>query len=84
MKEIERIINQNPGNASFKYMLLDRMKTDCNYFLGNGNRQEKDLWSNNVTEHIEDMKALWNSFTEDGKPEWLTMEQIEEFEKKMQ
>lgn len=84
MKEIERIINQNPGNASFKYMLLDRMKTDCNYFLGNGNRQEKDLWGNNVTEHIEDMKALWNSFTEDGKPEWLTMEQIEEFEKKMQ
>ena len=26
---------------TFRYMMLDRLKTDCNYFLGNGNRNEK-------------------------------------------
>lgn len=83
MKEIEKIIEQNPGNASFKYMLLDRMKSDCKYYLGNGNRLDKYLWAENVPEHIACMRALWNSFTEDGKPEWLTMEQINEYEKQM-
>ena len=29
------------------------------------------------------MKALWNTFPEDGKPEWLTMEQILNYEKQM-
>lgn len=29
------------------------------------------------------MKALWESFPEDGKPEWLTMEQILGYEERM-
>ena len=29
------------------------------------------------------MKALWDSFPEDGKPEWLTMEQILNYEQEM-
>ena len=28
-------------------------------------------------------KAIWNSFPKDGKPEWLTMRQIEKYERKM-
>lgn len=64
-----------------KYMFLDRMKQDCKYFLGNGNRNTKYLFGNSVKEHIESMKELYNSLKE--KPEWLSMEDIEEFEKKM-
>lgn len=64
-----------------KYMFLDRMKQDCKYFLGNGNRNIKYLFGNSVKEHIESMKELYNSLKE--KPEWLSMEDIEEFEKKM-
>lgn len=64
-----------------KYMFLDRMKQDCKYFLGNGNRHTKYLFGNSVKEHIESMKELYNSLKE--KPEWLSMEDIEEFEKKM-
>ena len=70
-------------DEKFRYMLLDRMKQDCKYFLGNGHRLEKYLWGTDVKNHIETMKALWNSFPENGKPEWLTMEEIEEFEKQM-
>lgn len=30
------------------------------------------------------MKGIWNSFPEDGKPEWLTWEQIEAYEAEME
>ena len=68
---------------TFRYRLLDRMKEDCKYFLGSGNRQEKYLWAKDAFRHIEYMKFLWGSFSEDAKPEWLTMEDIEQFEKEM-
>lgn len=80
---IKNLIAERPATDSFKYMLLDRMKQDCNYYLGNGNRLKKYLWANDEKEHIENMKALWNSFPDEEKPEWLTMEQIETYEKGM-
>lgn len=70
-------------DISFRYMLLDRLRTDCEYYLGNGNRFRGNLWANSEKEHIEYMKALWNSFPEDGKPEWLSFEKILEYEKQM-
>ncbi|ADM80123.1 hypothetical protein phiAS5_ORF0280 [Aeromonas phage phiAS5] len=78
---IQEVIETREADAEFKYMLLSRMKSDCEYFLGFGNRSTRALWAGNVAEQIEGMKALWNSF--DTKPEWLTMEQIEEYETKM-
>ena len=65
---------------TFRYMMLDRLKTDCNYFLGNGNRNEKHLWAGDVDKQIKLMKDLYNSFEE--KPEWISMEDIENFENK--
>lgn len=65
------------------YMLLDRLRSDCNYFLGNGNGYEGHLWANTVEEHIQKMKEIHNSFSKADKPQWLTMEQIEEYERKM-
>lgn len=82
-KEIKRIIETKEPADSFKYQMLDRLRFDCDYFLS-GHRLENHLWSGNVADHIADMKALWNSFPESEKPEWLTMEQIEEYEKQMQ
>ena len=29
------------------------------------------------------MKALWNSFSEEGKPEWLSMEQIDKYKEQL-
>ena len=66
---------------SYRYQMLDRFRMDCKYYLGYGRRNPQNLWAGNVKEHIEIMKALWNSFSE--KPEWLTWEQIEEFETAM-
>ena len=67
----------------FNYMLLDRLKTDCNYYLGNGNKNKKYLWAGDEKKQIKKMKELYNSFSNDNKPEWITLEEIERYEKEM-
>ena len=67
----------------FRYMLLSRMQSDCKYFLGNGNHSDNCLWGGNVKDHIRYMKALWESFSDNDKPEWLTYEELENYEKQM-
>jgi hypothetical protein len=65
----------------FNYLLLGRLRDDCDYYLGNGNRNAKHLWANNEKDQIEKMKELYNSFSDNEKPEWLTYEQILQYEK---
>lgn len=67
----------------FNYMMLSRLRSDCDYYLGNGNRQVSRLWSNSEKEQINKMKELYNGFPDDEKPEWLTYEQILQYEKSM-
>ena len=59
-------------DETFRYQLLSRMVEDCNYYLGYGNRNAKDLWANDEWEQIEIMQALYESFPPEKKPEWLT------------
>ena len=80
---IKKLIKERPATDNYKYMLLDRMKMDCDYYLRNGNRLKKYLWAEDEKEHIENMKAVWNSFPANRKPEWLTMGQIEDYERQM-
>lgn len=65
----------------FDYMLLSRLKSDCEYYLGNGGRMEKVLWAGSVDAQIEKMKELHRILY--VKPEWLTMEQIEDYARRM-
>lgn len=75
------IANEAGSPSGFNYMLLGRLQMDCNYYLGNGGRHPKHLWAGNEEDQIAEMKKLWNGLKE--KPEWLTMEDILEFEKQM-
>lgn len=75
--------NEPTKEEKLNYQMLDRLKMDCDYFLGYGNRYEKDLWANSVSGQISKMKELYNSFSEDKKPEWLTYEDILNYEKLM-
>ena len=63
------------------YRLLDRLCTDCEYFLGAGHRNEKHLWAGNVSAQIHKMRELYDTMPE--KPDWLTMEQIEDYADRM-
>ena len=74
---------ENNTNLEYNYMLLDRLKQDCEYFLGNGNGNVDTLWAKDIDEQIAKMKELYNSFADDEKPEWITIEDINNYEKKM-
>lgn len=80
MELIEQVVTEQ---EKFNYQLLDRLKSDCKYYLGYGNLNKKHLWAGNEKEQIEKMKKLYNSFSDDKKPEWLTYEQILQYEKLM-
>lgn len=67
----------------FQYQMLDRLRTDCEYYLGYGNRNAGCLWAKNERMQIDEMKAIWRSFSEDEKPEWLTWEKTEKYEQEM-
>jgi NAD(P)H-flavin reductase len=67
----------------FNYQLLSRLQQDCKYYLGYGYRKAKHLWALNEQEQIDKMKELYNSFPNDLKPEWLTYEQILQYEELM-
>ena len=41
------------------------------------------LCNHSVQNHIARMKELWNGFPTDQKPEWLTWEQLLQYEKVM-
>lgn len=83
-KSIDTIIDDMiHKDDTFKYQMLSRLQRDCDYFLGNGNRAEKYLWATNVPDHIKLMRALYNSFENDKKPEWLTEQDIDNYEKEM-
>jgi hypothetical protein len=64
----------------FNYMMLDRMRSDCDYYLGYGNRNKNRLYYEDEKKHIERMKEIYNSFPDNEKPEWLTYEQILRYE----
>ena len=66
----------------FNYMLLDRLKSDCEYYLVNGGRNAKhSLWAKDEQKQIDKMRELYESLP--IKPEWLSKEQINEYAARM-
>lgn len=79
MKEDLDISNMD---NSFKYRLLDRMKSDCEYYI-NGAKSNKHLFMQNPQAQIKAMKDIYNSFSEKDVPEWISMEDINNYERQM-
>ena len=63
------------------YLILDRLRADCEYFLGAGNRAEKHLWAGSVYAQIVKMWELYDALPQ--KPEWLTKEMIDDYAERM-
>lgn len=63
------------------YRLLDRLRTDCDYYLGAGGRSEKHLWAGSVEKQIAKMRELYAALPE--KPEWLSEQDINRYEQQM-
>ena len=75
--------NEPTKEEKFQYMMLSRLKQDCDYYLGNGNRSTKYLWAGSEKDQIQEMKDRHNTFSDDKKPEWLTWDDILRYENLM-
>ena len=70
------------NDREFFYMMLNRLENDCRCFLAlSGN--EKQLWAKNVKDQIKKMKEIYGLFLDSEKPEWISIEKINEYEKLM-
>lgn len=78
---VESVIYKH--NDRFKYQLLSRLQLDCEYFLGHGNGNDKCLWAENIKDQIKAMKDIFNSFSKDEQPEWISVDKINEYEASM-
>lgn len=79
-RKIKKESEENP--QEFDYRLLSRLKSDCDYYLGNGNRNaEHCLWAKNEDGQIAKMREIYNQLKE--KPEWLSEEDINNYAKEM-
>lgn len=64
----------------FEYMMLSRLQGDCIGYLSDGDwryHQTSRIWARDEQKQIDEMRRLWNILP--TKPEWLTMEQINEY-----
>ena len=54
------------AEQKFEYMLLDRLRSDCYYYLSHG----RNLWGITPIAHVEEMIRLYDVLV--VKPVWLT------------
>lgn len=83
MNGTERAMEDAAASQDFTadYQLLDRLRTDCEYFLGAGQRNEKHLWAGSTSAQIARMRELYDVLPE--KPDWLTQEAIDRYAERM-
>jgi len=72
---------ENKEPQKFIYMMLSRLQSDCEYFLGAGKGSVKCLWAGGVEEQIKEMQQQYELLV--YKPEWLSQKDIENYKIKM-
>lgn len=63
-------LDNTPYNFEFEYRQLSRLKSDCEYFLGAGQRHGKYLSEGGIETQIAKMRELYDAVPE--KLEWLS------------
>jgi hypothetical protein len=87
LKDMKTFLNETYTEAEVEnpqkhqYMMLGRLQSDCDYFLGWGKGSVRNLYYDNIPEHIAEMKKLWDMLN--IKPEWLSYDDILDYEEKM-
>lgn len=71
----ETTTQHNSEKDNFDYQLLARLKTDCEYYLST---RENKLWAGSPEEQIAKMREIYSALEQ--KPEWISPEDIDEYE----
>ena len=83
-----------PDEATrFNYMMLSRLQSDCEYVVGHFSNFCKRkipessianvLWGTTIDRHFAEMYRLYDNFSEEESPQWLTRVQIDEYKNKI-
>lgn len=83
LQEYILVADEKENPRKYDYMMLDRLRMDCDYFLGNGNGFLGHLYYKDIDKHIEEMKKIYESFSDNEKPQWISLEDIENYKEKM-
>ena len=81
-ESVKKVLSETmEGDFKKYYMLLSRLQQDCKYYLGHGNRHPNSLWAHDEQEQIDKMREIYNMLPE--KPEWITLEDIDNYAEEM-
>lgn len=78
--ECDQPFKRNP--REFDYMLLGRLRMDCNYYVSRGGCSNNSLWAD-IDTILEKMESILKSFSASEKPEWLTEDEFEELKNRV-
>lgn len=67
--------------SKFEYMLLGRLRDDCEFWLGYGDRLDKYLWAGSPQRQIEKMLEIYDGL--EDKPEWISRADILDYAERM-
>lgn len=84
LRAAENAAQEEPAEGAQEnpnYRLLSRLRSDCEYFLNEGQHAEKHLWAGSVEKQIAKMRELYQLLPE--KPEWITEQDIDRYEQQM-
>lgn len=84
LRAAENAVQEEPAEGAQEnpsYRLLSRLRSDCEYFLNEGQHEEKHLWAGSVEKQIAKMRELYQLLPE--KPEWITEQDIDRYEQQM-
>ncbi|MDR6939235.1 LPD11 domain-containing protein [Arcanobacterium hippocoleae] len=80
----------NASDLIHYYNFLDRLQSDCKYYLGACVEDQVDmviaqkhLWAGTIEGQIDKMREIYENLPENEKPVWLSLSDINEYEKKM-
>ena len=65
----------------YRYQMLGRFQMDADYYFKNPH--PKHLWSLDPIKHADNMIALYNTFSKEEQPDWLTDQQLKDYVKKL-
>lgn len=78
------------SDSSHNYQLLSRLQSDCKYYLGacvenqvDMVTAQKHLWAGTIEGQIDKMREIYENLPENEKPAWLSLSDIDQYEKKM-
>lgn len=66
----------------FRYAYLDRLRSDCEYYLNHGGRDINRL-EGDVENHINLMLKYYDSFSDDEKPDFISRSKILSYKERM-